>query len=210
MAGFSGGSNFLPGIQIKLRPDSAFSTFSGTLRALGLPGSPITIEPFVPGQKWKSGQFNSEGDRLEYVTLDGSQLGIVSAGGAGANFYIDNSIIRNHDRAIARQEFYYSFLQDNLFTNNGTAIEADDGTQASGEANPNLFENNSRALAVPFGQNPDARYNWWNSPTGPTAPNNSGGTGETIEGFAQITPFRTTRPDTNDHPPVVRIAGLPR
>jgi hypothetical protein len=210
MAGFSGGANFLPGIQIKLRADSAFSTFSGTLRALGLPGAPITIEPFVPGQKWKSGQFNSAGDRLEYVVLDGSELGIVSAGGAGANFYIDNSIIRNHDRAIARQEFYYSFLQGNLFTNNGTVIEADDGTQASGETNPNLFENNGRALAVPFEQNPDARYNWWNSPTGPTAPNNSGGTGETIEGFAQITPFRTARPDTTDHPPVVRILGTPK
>ena len=207
MGGFSGGVTFLPGIHIKLRPDGAFSTFSGTLRALGLPDAPITIEQFVPGQKWRSGQFNSEGDRLEYVVMEGSELGVVSAGGAGAHFYIDNSIIRNHDRAIALQEFYYSFFQGNLFTNNGTAIEADDGTQASGQTNPNLFENNSRALAVPFGQNPDARYNWWNSATGPTAPNNSGGTGQIVDGFAQITPFRTTRPDTTDHPPVVRIAG---
>jgi hypothetical protein len=207
MGGFTGGANFLPGIHIKLRPNGAFSTFNGTLRALGLPEAPITIEQFIPGQKWKSGQFNSEGDRLEYVTLDGSELGIVSAGGAGATFYIDNSIIRNHDRAIALQEFYSSFLQGNLFTNNGTAIEADDGTQASGQTNPNLFENNARALAVPFGQNPDARSNWWNSATGPTAPDNPGGTGEVIDGFAQFSPFRTARPDTSDHPPVVRIVG---
>lgn len=207
MSGFSGGLNLLPGVQIKLRSNGAFSTMSGTLRALGLPGAPIVIEPFVAGQKWKSGQFNSEGDRFEYVTLDGSDLGIVNAGGAGATFYIDNSILRNHGTAIQLQDFVYSFLQGNLFTNNTLAIAADEGTRASGLTNPNLFEGNGTALSAPFNTNPDARYNWWNSPTGPKAPNNPGGSGEIINGTAQISPFRTARPDPTDHPPVVRIVG---
>jgi hypothetical protein len=77
---------------------------------------------------------------MEYVTLDGSQLGIVDATLSGSTFYIDNSIIRNHDRAISKQSFTSIFLQGNLFTNNGTAIEADSGTRASGKTNPNLFE----------------------------------------------------------------------
>ncbi len=205
MDGFAGGVQFLPGVHIKLRENAAFNTLSGTLRALGLPDAPIFIEPFNPAQKWFSGQFNSQGDRLEYVTLDGSQLGIVDATSNGATFYIDNSIIRNHNRAIDGQSYVSAFLQGNLFTNNVTAIEADSSTRASGKTNPNLFENNQTAMTVVFGSNADARYNWWNSPNGPTAPNNPGGTGEIINGFAQIFPFRTTRPDTTDHPPIVRI-----
>ena len=205
MNGFTGNLDLLPGTRIKLRANSAFSTASGTTRILGLPGAPVTIEPFDPAQKWLSGQFNSEGDRMEYVTLDGSQLGIVDATLSGSTFYIDNSIIRNHDRAISKQSFTSIFLQGNLFTNNGTAIEADSGTRASGKTNPNLFEANTTAMTIEFGSNADARYNWWNSQTGPTAPNNPGGTGEIINGFAQLLPFRTIRPDTTDHPPVVRI-----
>ena len=150
------------------------------------------------------------GDRLEYVTLDGSQLGIVNPGGDGSVYWIDNSVLKNHDRAITSPEFYFAFLQGNLFANNGLAIAADSGIRASGKTNPNLFENNTTAVSLlTFGANPDLRYNWWNSPTGPTASNNPGGTGEIINGIAQIFPFRTARPDTTDHPPIVRMPAVP-
>ena len=204
-----GGFDLLPGVRLKARQNFAFNTDSGTLRALGLPNAPITIEPFTAGQKWISGQFNTSGDRLEYVTLDGSQLGIVSAGAAGSVYWIDNSVLKNHDRALTSPEFNFAFLEGNLFANNNLAIAADSGIRASGKTNPNLFENNTTAMTVIFGSNADARYNWWNSPTGPTAPNNPGGAGEIINGFAQIFPFRTTRPDTTDHPPVVRMPAVP-
>ena len=205
-----GGFDLLPGVILKARQNFAFKTDSGTLRALGLPNAPITIEPFIAGQKWISGQFNTSGDRLEYVTLDGSQLGIVSAGSAGSVYWIDNSILKNHDRALTSPEFNFAFLQGNLFANNGLAIAADSGIRASGKTNPNLFENNTTAVSLlTFGANPDLRYNWWNSPTGPTASNNPGGTGEIINGIAQIFPFRTARPDTTDHPPIVRMPAVP-
>ena len=204
-----GGVEILPGTTFKARENFAFHTESGPLRALGLPNAPITIEPFIPGQKWTSGQFNSSGDRLEYVVLDGSELGIVSAGGSGAIYWIDNSILRNHDRALANPNFYFAFLQGNLFANNGIAITADSGIRASGKTNPNLFENNATAMNAASAENVEARYNWWNSPTGPTAQNNPGGTGELINGLAQIFPFRTARPDTTDHPPVVRMPRVP-
>ncbi len=202
------GQEILPGTVIKMRPDSFFIA-SSTTRILGLPGNPVTIEPFDPARKWYSGQLTAPGNRMEYVILDGSQAGIVDADTTSQIFYIDNSIIRNHDRAIEGQSFSFAFLQGNLFTNNGLAIEADSSIRASGKKNPNLFENNAVAMTAEFNTNPDARYNWWNSPTGPTAPNNPGGTGEIIDGIAQIDFFRTVRPDTSDHPPVVRILRQP-
>ncbi len=204
-----GGVEILPGTTFKGRENFSFHTQSGPLRALGLPNAPITFEPFIPGQKWFSGQFNSFGDRLEYVVLDGSELGIVSAGGSGAIYWIDNSILRNHDRALNNPNGVFAFLEGNLFANNGIAITADSGIRASGKTNPNLFENNATAMNAASAENVDARSNWWNSPTGPTAQNNPGGTGEVINGLAQIFPFRTERPDTADHPPVVRMPRVP-
>jgi len=53
------------------------------------------------------------------------------------------------------------------------------------------------------------RFNWWNSPTGPTTTANPGGTGDRINGGARFKPFLTTRPDTTDHPPVVRLPRTP-
>ncbi len=104
---------------------------------------------------------------------------------------------------------YFAFLEGNLFANNGLAINAASGIRASGKTNPNLFENNTTAMNSDASANADARYNWWNSPTGPTTSNNPGGTGEIINGVAQIFPFRTARPDTIDHPPVVRMPRVP-
>ena len=93
------------------------------------------------------------------------------------------------------------------FPANGTAIHA--AVKASGKTNPNLFENNTTAVLAENGVLPDVRYNWWNSPPGPTTPQNPGGTGDLISGTALFQPFLTARPDTTDHPPVVRFAPPP-
>lgn len=211
MTAFNGGVTFLPGVTIKARPNFAFnSDGGGNLRLLGLPEAPITIEPFAAGQKWISGQFNSPGDRLEYVTLDGSELGIVNPGGAGATYYIDQSILRNHDTALTSPGFSSAFLQGNLFARNGVAIDDAEGSaRASGRTNPNLFENNAEAVNA-YANNSDVRYNWWDSPTGPTSPLNPGGTGDILNGSRpRFRPFRVKRPDLTDHPPIVRMPSVP-
>lgn len=198
----------LPGVVLKARQNFGFSMISGPFRGLGLPDAPITIEPFNPAQKWLSGRFDSVGSRMEYVVLDGSQFGIAGQGGGHTTYHIDNSILRNHTQAITSPQFQFAFLHGNLFSNNDTAIRTiSTGIRASGKTNPNLFENNGVAVT---GTNPgDFRYNWWNSPTGPTAPNNPGGTGDVITNTVHIHPFRTTRPDRTDHPPVVRMPRVP-
>ena len=199
-----GSLQILPGAHFKARANFHFHTESGPVRILGLPDAPIVFEPFIAGQKWDGGQFNSGGDRMEYVTFDGSQRGVIDANSANGTFYVDNSIIRNNDVAISSPT---GFFQGNLFTNNITAINA--RVRGSGKKNPNLFENNTTAVFAASGELPDARYDWWNSPTGPTHPQNPGGTGDLINGTAYFQPFRTTRPDTTDHPPVVRMPNVP-
>ncbi|MDQ3799863.1 MAG: Ig-like domain-containing protein [Acidobacteriota bacterium] len=198
----------LPGVVLKARQNFGFSMVSGPFRGLGLPDAPITIEPFNPSQKWLSGKFDSFGSRMEYVVLDGSQFGIAGEGGANTTYHIDNSILRNHTRAITSPQYQFAFLHGNLFANNETAIRTiSTGVRASGKTNPNLFENN--AVAVTGTTSGDFRYNWWNSPTGPTAPNNPGGIGDAITNTVHIHPFRTARPDRTDHPPVVRMPRVP-
>ncbi|HEX8249600.1 MAG TPA: Ig-like domain-containing protein, partial [Pyrinomonadaceae bacterium] len=198
----------LPGVVLKARQNFGFFMDSGPFRALGLPDAPITIEPFNPAQKWLSGRFDSVGSRMEYVVLDGSQHGIAGQGGGHTTYHIDNSILRNHTTAITSPQFQFAFLHGNLFTGNETAIRTiSTGVRASGKTNPNLFENNT--VAVTGTHSGDFRYNWWNSPTGPTAPNNPGGTGDVITNTVHIHPFRTARPDRTDHPPVVRMPRVP-
>ncbi|MGB7924353.1 MAG: Ig-like domain-containing protein [Pyrinomonadaceae bacterium] len=202
----------LPGTHIKARPNFSFTTQGGPALVLGLPDAPIFFEPFTPGQKWASGQFTSTGDRMEYVVIDGSQRGIIPAGAGGTSYYIDNSIFRNNDIAVNAPSFHLAYLSGNLFTNNGIALNAEQsgGIRAVGQTNPNLFENNTLALKKEFTKPPpDVRFNWWNSPTGPTTPDNPGGTGDRIDGTAEFRPFRTERPDTTDHPPVVRLPRRP-
>ncbi len=203
-----GSLQILPGARFKARSNFHFNTESGPVHILGLPEAPITFEPFTPEQKWDGGQFNSNGDRMEYVTMDGSQRGVVDANSANGILYIDNSILRNNGTAISTPT---AFLQGNLFANNTTAINSTriPSVRASGRTNPNLFENNTTAVQAASGSLPDVRYNWWNSPTGPQSAQNPGGTGDSILGTAYFQPFRTARPDTTDHPPVVRVPHIP-
>ncbi len=203
-----GSLQILPGARFKARANFHFNTESGPVRILGLPEAPIVFEPFIAGQKWDGGQFNSTGDRTDYVTLDGSQRGIIDANSANAGVYIENSIFRNNGSAIANPAAY---IQGSLFTNNTIGIRSTGtlGVRASGRTNPNLFENNATAVQADTGARPDVRYNWWNSPTGPTNPQNPGGTGDLITGSPFFQPFRTTRPDTTDRPPIVRMPHVP-
>lgn len=213
VSGFAniGNIEFLPGVTIKARPNFAFNTGGGSpLDALGLPNAPVVFEPFDAAQKWDGGQFNSSGDRLEYVVLDGMGRGIASPELSGSHYYVDNSIIRNNTVGVRDMlnGNGSAYLQSNLFTNNETAIVAENaGIQGQQRTNPNLFENNS--VAVSSSSVPDVRYSWWNSPTGPTTTGNPGGTGDRINGGARFKPFLTSRPDTTDHPPVVRLPRVP-
>jgi hypothetical protein len=206
-------TEILPGARMRMRPNVKIETFGNPhAEVLGLPGAPVTFEPFIAGQKWNGVEFHNDGDRMEYAVLDGSVNGVYSSDFGGSNYYFDQSVFRNHNIAVNDGFFDLYWIQGSLFTNNGVAVYAD-GTgsthRMSGETNPNLFENNTVAVRSLNGATTDVRFNWWNSPTGPTTPLNPGGTGDRIEGNPLFQPFRTTRPDMTDHPPVVRFERRP-
>ncbi|HLM01525.1 MAG TPA: Ig-like domain-containing protein, partial [Pyrinomonadaceae bacterium] len=207
-------TQILPGVTLKARPGAIFDTFgSPHAEVLGLPNAPITFEQFTPGAKWTGLEFFQDGDRMEYVVFDGSQRGAYSSvAGHNSVQYFDQMIFRNNDVALNNQSGDLVYAQGTLFANNGIAVRSEGNASTyrlSGETNPNLFENNALAVRAVNGAIVDARYNWWNSPTGPTAPQNPGGTGDPIEGNVQFQPFRTARPDRADHPPVVRLPRRP-
>ncbi len=210
--GLFSGSEILPGAIFKMRPNVTLNTFGNTHgRLLGLPDAPLTFEPFVPEQKWNAVEFHQTGDRMEHTIIDGTRNGFTDTDISGVVRWVDNSIWRNNDIAINDPHFDVYYIQGNLFTNNGVAVNLNGplSSNFSGETNPNLFENNGVGVRAINGANPFIPFNWWNSPTGPTTQQNPGGTGDIIEGPAQFQPFRTVRPDRTDHPPVVRLPRRP-
>ncbi len=206
-------TEILPGVVMKLRPNVKIDTFGNPhAEVLGLPAARITFEPFIPGQPWNGLEFNQSGDRLEYVTFDGSAQGVYGSDFGGTAFWLGQMIFRNNNVALNNAPFDLIFVEGSLFTNNAIAIRSTGSAsphRVNGETNPNLFENNTLAVQGLNGAVPEVPFNWWNSPTGPTTPLNPGGTGDRIEGNANFQPYRTTRPDTSDHPPVVRLQRRP-
>lgn len=206
-------TEILPGATIKMRPEVKIDTFGNPhVEVLGLPNAPVTFEPFVPDQKWNGMEFFQNGDRMEYTILDGSRLGVYSSTTNGVSTYFDQMLFRNHDIALNDTDFRLIYVQGSLINNNGIGVFANGNGSTfrmSGETNPNLFENNGIGVRSINGAITDVRFNWWNSPTGPTTPLNPGGTGDRIEGNPQFQPFRTVRPDRADYPPIVRMQRRP-
>jgi hypothetical protein len=204
-------TEILPGTTMKLRPNVKIDTFGNPhAEVLGLPNARITFEPFTT--KWNGLEFHQSGDRMEYVTLDGSLNGAYGSDFGGTSFWFSQMIFRNHNIALNRAPFDLVYVEGSWITQNTLGVY-DSGNSSthrmSGETNPNLFENNTLAVRSLNGAITDVRFNWWNSPTGPTTPLNPGGTGDPIEGNPQFQPYRTVRPDQADHPPVVRLQRRP-
>jgi hypothetical protein len=149
---------------------------------------------------------------MEYVILDGSSQGVYASDFGGDASWFSQMIFRNHDVALNRAPLDLIYVEGSWITQNtiGVYDEGNSSThRMSGETNPNLFENNTVGARSVSGALIDARFNWWNSPTGPTTAQNPGGTGDPIDGNVQFQPYRTVRPDQADHPPVVRLQRRP-
>ncbi len=204
-------TEILPGATMKMRPNVKIDTFGNPhAEVLGLPGARITFEPFTT--TWNGLEFHQSGDRMEYVTLDGSLNGAYGSDFGGTAWWFGQMIFRNHNIALNRAPFDLVYVEGSWITQNTVGVFASGNSSThrmSGETNPNLFENNTVAVRSIEGATTDVRFNWWNASTGPTTPLNPGGTGDAIEGNPQFQPYRTVRPDQGDHPPVVRLQRRP-
>ncbi|HEX8281071.1 MAG TPA: hypothetical protein VF551_06820, partial [Chthoniobacterales bacterium] len=171
-------TEILPGVRMRLFGDLKIETFGNPhVEVLGLPSAPITFEALDPAFKWNGLEFHQSGDRAEYVIFDGSINGVYGSDFGGNASWFSQTVWRNHNIAFNRSPFDLIYVEGTWITQNAVGVfdEGNSSTyRVSGETNPNLFENNGVGVRSLNGALVDARFNWWNSPTGPTTPQNPG------------------------------------
>ena len=180
----------LPGVTMLMGPDSGLAAEDGTLIIRGRAGAPVTFQRLDPAQSWWGIR---EANRLEHAVVEGSEFGLIYAT-SGQPDYVDSTVLRNNDRAVNAS----AYVQGSDFLNNGLGVDAG---WLNGETNPNSFMGNTLAVD----SSADASHNWWGDPSGPTSPDNPGGTGDPISQGVPFEPFRTEAPDRSDAPPVVQL-----
>lgn len=204
-----------PGSIVEAANPNAALRFRSTRHSVlkGLPGAPITFRG-LSGQLWDGLLFatnSTTGCRLEYCTIENAHFGAVSTDNW---LYADSCRFTNNIVGANMNTFGEITFAKTRFITNGSGVSFD--LQGSPFLNspltPNSFEGNGAGIdAFTAGSSADARNCWWNDPSGPTTPRNPGGHGDSIVGAGepgvQFVPFRTSAPDFNNTPPVVRMIG---
>lgn len=184
----------LPGVTVNMAPFSYMNDvgFADGMRAFGTKDQPIIFQRANPAQAWYDLHADrTYGGRIRHAIIDGSSDGV-----NGGTWRLENCVFRNNGIATNGG----ALVSGSQYSNNGY------GHFTSGfhnsPANPNSFEGNTTGVNY----SGDARHNWWGSPSGPTTPQNPGGTGDRIENQQTLfKPFLTARPDYSDAPPEVRM-----
>lgn len=186
--------NIFPGVTIKMAPFSYMidNGFGNGVRAFGTKVAPITFERADPAQAWYDLHADrTEGGRLRHVIVSGNTDGVNGGAWRLENCVLANNGIGSSGGAIVSGTQYLS---------NGIGHNAGGDSILNDPHNGNTFERNGTGVYY----SPDARNCWWGSPTGPTAPDNPGGTGDSIGNQLTVyKPFLTSRPNYNDAPPEV-------
>lgn len=193
-----GNLEMLPGVNVRIGPNVTVWGDPGFVDVRGTPDAPVVFEQLNAGQTWQGLQYFH---RFENAVIDGGQIGARFHSSSTVG-YIDNCVIQNCEFGTQNDVI----VRKTRFINNQTASWGDNWTGAlDGFAGPNSFEGNGVAVDS-TGMLIDARSNWWNAPSGPTAPHNPGGTGEVIlQPGVDIVPFLTAPPDFSNNPPRVKL-----
>lgn len=182
-----------PGVTVKMAPFSYINDigFGDGMRAFGTKTAPITFTRANPGSAWYDLHSDrTEGGRLRHCVIEGNTDGV-----NGGAWRLENCIFRNNGIGTSGG----AFVSGSQYLNNGIGHNTSGGS-LNAPTNPNSFEGNGTGVYY----SPDARNCWWGSPSGPTTPDNPGGTGDSIENRQTVfKPFRTSRPDYSDAPPEV-------
>lgn len=191
-----GGSlKILEGARVKIAADVGMSGDPSYIGVYGTEERPVTFEQASPGSSWGTLEHFY---RFRHAIIDGAMIGADFPAHLGWGF-MDSSIVRNcSDLGV----FDAAIIKKTLFQNNATAASVLFAQiDLSGDTNPNGFEGNNVGVTVAG----NARHNWWGSPSGPTAAGNPAGTGDSADPGVPYLPFRSTRPDFSDAPPIVDL-----
>ncbi|MFN8446143.1 MAG: Ig-like domain-containing protein [Caldilineaceae bacterium] len=165
-----------PGVEVRMGKDANFQV-DGALFANGTPAQPITFtgSSAQPGW-WERIQIEHEG----FVEMQYCDIGY-----GGGNQPQGFNFGQLHFNSSA------AYISDCRIHHSAKA-----GVSISGNSQPillyNRIEANQSGLTANFSlKQPDVRYNWWGSPSGPTHADNQGGSGQAIEGDVIYKPFLT-------------------
>lgn len=205
-----------PGTSVRFM-DTAGLILRSTKFFRGLPDRPITFEPLVPGQQWYALGFTNPGSGVEYCNIDGGGLTVAVTPVA----HMENSTLTHSSAGLSPGSMSDWFVSGSRFFDNPIAAHTNSSGLAAGglhldnPTNPNSFFGNGAAIQdiTPNGSAlNDAENVWWGDATGPQHPLNPGGQGDPIIGSSQapvakvdFTPWLTTAPSYDNHPPVVRM-----
>jgi hypothetical protein len=194
-AQYGGSLKMLEGVQVKLAPFADISSDPSPIDVFGTEERPVTFEQASSGEPWGTLDLFY---RIRHAVIDGATVGATWRFDAGWGF-LDSSTVRNCSHLGA---FDAGIIKKTLFQNNFTGASVlFNQIDLSGDTNPNAFEGNGVGVTAAG----NARNNWWGSPTGPTAVDNPQGTGDSVESWVPYLPFRTSRPDFDDAPPIVDL-----
>ena len=211
----------LPGGYLTIDPGVTVEGEAGTglvfrstrrLIAEGLPNAPITFKSISAGQTWQGLIFQTngtEGPRLEYCTIRDADFGTLSSDNL---LYVDNCTYQNNQTGANANSFGSIIFAKTRFLNNTTGASVTElgNLNFMNVTAPNAITGNGTGInTLGLQVSSDARKVWWGSPTGPNAPQNPGGQGDSITGPGaagiSIFPFLTASPDFANTPPVVRL-----
>lgn len=205
--------NIEPGVTVEFMPDAyLWATYSSNIRAMGTPTQPITFKPHIPGTSFLTVNFaiNRNRPHARYWNMTGSELGLISD---ETKTYVDSCTFENNQVGAYVSNYGSLDIKGSTFRNNSVA-----GVQTStqtgsvtidGQWNPSTFENNTYGLQVRNNNNPNAKNNWWGHSSGPNhAIYNPSGQGDAASAGTLVQPWRTTAPQTTNHPPLVKILPI--
>jgi hypothetical protein len=202
-----------PGVVVEAADPNAAMRLRSTRQSVfdGLPGAPITFRG-LNGQSWVGLLFHvnsSTGCRMEYCVIEDAQIGVISTDNT---LYVSSCVFQNNEVGANTNTFGSIHFGSTRFVANGTGVSFTDlgSPDLHHPSNPNSFEGNAVGVdAFESGSTADARDCWWNHASGPRAPDNSGGQGDSISGLGargvNFRPFLTAPADFTNRPPVVRM-----
>jgi len=202
-----------PGVVVEATNPNAALMFVSTRQGVldGLPNAPITLRG-LNGQLWDGLTFwtnSTTGCRIEYCVVEDSHFGLVSTDNT---LYVDNCVFTGNVIGANANTSGGIYFRKSRFLSNYVGVDfTDQGSlYLNSPSNPNSFEgNNFGADAFEVFSSADARNCWWNHPSGPQAPGNPAGQGDSIVGIGapnvSFQPFLAAPPNFANTPPVVRM-----
>ncbi|MBK8268808.1 MAG: hypothetical protein IPK83_11095 [Planctomycetes bacterium] len=212
----AGSLTVLPGVNIHFEQTGG-AIFNGLpVRMSGTFAKPIVLEPVNSNLGWVGIEFFQVATQLvQNVRLSGAQFGV---GSDESLVSVIDSVFKDNNVAGTANTFGTWTARNCQFFDNAVGLQTGNTTNAgsfdaSGTTMPNSFVGNDVGVQVnsPLASNTStAAECWWGDASGPTHPNNPGGTGDYAGiQISRVVPFLFEAPTYSNPAPMVEMEPGP-